>query len=196
MAQPFGGDRALLFVTAWIPTFRRGNAVRNRDELDFSEFMRARWSTLYRTAYLLAGSRHEAEDLLQEALAKTCVRWRGIRDKQAADAYVRRIMVHDAGRRWRRNRREPATGDVPDPGHDGGFGGRDDHLDLWSQIRTLPPRMRAVLVLRYYEDLSEADTARELGCSVGAVKSQAHHAIKRLRSALGDPAAAVLGRDL
>ena len=169
--------------------------VGDRHELDFDEFMRARWSTLFRTAYLLAGSRHDAEDLLQDALAKTCVRWRGIRDKRAADAYVRRIMVHDAGRRWRRNRRERSSAELPETVDDGGFGRRETHLDLWAQIQTLPPRMRAVLVLRYYADLSEADTARELGCSVGAVKSQAHHAIKRLRAALGDPAAAVLGSE-
>jgi len=169
--------------------------VSDRHELGFDEFMRARWSTLYRTAYLLAGGRHEAEDLLQDALAKTCVRWRSIRDKRAADAYVRRIMIHDATRRWRRRSRELATDDLPDPGHDGGIDRRNAHLDLWTQIQILPPRMRAVLVLRYYEDLSEADTARELGCSVGAVKSQAHHAIKRLRAALGDPAAAVLGSE-
>lgn len=108
---------------------------------------------------------------------------------------MRRIIVHDASRGWRRNRRERATVDLPDQGHDGGIGRRDTHLDLWTQIQTLPPRMRAVLVLRYYEDLSEADTARELGCSIGAVKSQAHHAIKRLRAALGESAAAVMGRE-
>lgn len=169
--------------------------MRASNEMTFSEFMHARWSALFRTAYLLAGSRHEAEDLLQDALAKTCVRWRTLRDKSAAEAYVRRIMVHDASRGWRRNRRERATAELPDAGHDGGIDRRESHLDLWRQIQELPPRMRAVLVLRYYEDLSEADTARELGCSVGAVKSQAHHAIKRLRSAMGDPAAAVLGSE-
>lgn len=169
--------------------------MRGEPQPDFSEFMRARWSALFRTAYLLTGSRHEAEDLLQEALAKTCVRWRRIRDKAAADAYVRRIMAHDATRGWRRRGRERSTAELPDAGHDGGLDRRETHLDLWTQIQALPPRMRAVLVLRYYEDLSEADTARELGCSVGAVKSQAHHAIKRLRAAVGDPSVAVLGSE-
>jgi RNA polymerase sigma-70 factor (sigma-E family) len=165
------------------------------DETTFSEFMHVRWGALFRTAYLLTGSRHEAEDLLQDALAKTCVRWRSIRDKSAAEAYVRRIMVHDASKGWRRSRRERATVELPDMGHDGGIDRREDHLDLWSQIQVLSPRMRAVLVLRYYEDLSEADTAHELGCSVGAVKSQAHHAINRLRTAFGDPTATVLGSE-
>jgi RNA polymerase sigma-70 factor (sigma-E family) len=172
-----------------------GVAVRRKPEPDFSEFMRARWAALFRTAYLLTGSRPEAEDLLQEALAKTCVRWRRIRDKSAADAYVRRIMAHDASRSWRRKRRERSTAELPDAGHDGGLDRREAHLDLWTHIQALPPRMRAILVLRYYEDLSAADTARELGCSVGAVKSQAHHAIKRLRAAMGDPSAAVLGSE-
>jgi RNA polymerase sigma-70 factor (sigma-E family) len=166
-----------------------------RDELSFSEFMHARWSALFRTAYLLAGDRHDAEDLLQDALAKTCIRWRRIRDKAAADAYVRRIMVHDAGRRWRRSRQERPSDVLPDAGDDGGLIRREAHLDLWPHIRALPPRMRAVLVLRYYEDLSEAATARELGCSIGSVKSQAHHAIKRLRAALGEPATAVVGSE-
>ena len=81
-------------------------------------------------------------------------------------------------------RREEPTDELPDVGHDGGLGVRAEHLDLWTEIRRLPPRMRATLVLRYVEDLSEADTAAELGCSVGSVKSQTHHALKRLRSAL------------
>jgi len=73
------------------------------------------------------------------------------------------------------------------PGHGGGLSGHETRLDVWREICLLPPRMRAVLVLRYYEDLTEADTAAALGCSVGTVKSQSHAAIKRLRLTLGDP---------
>lgn len=153
-------------------------------EIEFSEFMAARWAPLYRTAYLLTGDRHEAEDLLQGALARTCVRWSGIRDKRAADAYVRRAMVHQMSRQWRHRQREVVTDDLPDAGHGGGLDVRADHLALWEEIRKLPPRMRATLVLRYVEDLTAEATARELGCSVGSVKSQTHHAIKRLRAAL------------
>ena len=152
----------------------------------FTEFMAARWTPLYRTAYLLTGDRHEAEDLLQTVLARTCVRWGSIRDKGAADAYVRRAMVHQMSSRWRRPRREVTTDEVPDRGHGGGLDVRADHLALWAEIRRLPPRMRATLVLRYVEDLTEAATARELGVSIGSVKSQTHNALKRLRAALPD----------
>jgi RNA polymerase sigma-70 factor (sigma-E family) len=155
-------------------------------QIGFSEFMAARWGPLYRTAYLLTGDRHEAEDLLQGALARTCIRWDSIRDKGAADAYVRRAMVHAASRQWGKRGREVVTDEVPDLGHFGGLDVRADHLALWAEIRRLPPRMRATLVLRYVEDLTEAATAHELGCSVGAVKSQTHHALKRLRAALPD----------
>ena len=78
------------------------------------------------------------------------------------------------------------TDEVPDPGHDGGLSGLGDHAVLWAAVCELPPRMRATLVLRYYEDLSEAETAATLDCSLGSVKSQTHHALKRLRTALGD----------
>lgn len=150
----------------------------------FSEFMTARWAPLYRTAYLLTGDRHEAEDLLQDALARTCVRWASLRDKRAADAYVRRAMVNQMSRQWGRRKREVPTEDLPDAGHDGDLDLRADRLAVWAEIRRLPPRMRATLVLRYLEDLTEEATARELGCSVGSVKSQTHHALKRLRAAL------------
>ena len=75
---------------------------------------------------------------------------------------------------------------MPDSGNAGGLDSRADHLALWQEIRRLPPRMRATLVLRYFEDLTEAATAEALGCSVGAVKSQTHHAVTRLRAALPD----------
>lgn len=155
-------------------------------QIEFSEFMAARWAPLYRTAYLLTGDRHEAEDLLQGALARTCVRWETLRDKRAADAYVRQAMVHHMSRQWGRRGREVPTEEIPDTGHAGGLDVSAAHLTMWSEIRRLPPRMRATLVLRYVEDLTEAATARELGCSVGAVKSQTHHALKRLRAALPD----------
>ena len=152
-------------------------------ELAFEEFMAARWGPLFRTAYLLTGRRHDAEDLLQTALARTCVRWDSIRDKGAADAYVRRTMVHLAQRQWSRRGREVSSEHLPEPSHDE-LGLRADHLALWGEIRKLPDRMRATLVLRYFEDLSVTATARELGCSEGAVKSQTHHALRRLRAAL------------
>lgn len=155
-------------------------------ELGFDEFMAARWAPLYRTAYLLTGDRHQAEDLLQDALARTCVRWSSIRDKRAADAYVRQAMVRQMTRQWPRRRREVPTEELPETGYAGGLDVRAEHLDLWAEVRRLPPRMRATVVLRYVEDLTAEATARELGCSVGSVKSQTHHAIRRLRAALPD----------
>lgn len=160
--------------------------MRDSDEVAFGDFMAARWTALFRTAYLITGDRHEAEDLLQTSLAKTFVSWRRVRDKGAADAYVRRVMVNTAASRWRSGRHEQATAVLPDAGHDGGVESATTQVVLWQRISELPPRMRATLVLRYYEDLTEAETAREMGCSVGAVKSQTHHALKRLRSSLGD----------
>lgn len=150
----------------------------------FSEFMAARWAPLYRTAYLLTGDAHDAEELLQSALVRTCARWGRIRDKRAADGYVRTAMTNELANRWRRGGRELSRAEVPEDSHDGGLDLRADHLALWEQVRALPPRMRAVLVLRYFEDLSVEQTARELGCSPGAVKSHTHHAIRRLRAVL------------
>lgn len=152
-------------------------------ELAFEEFMAARWAPLFRTAHLLTGDRHEAEELLQNALARTCARWDSIRDKGAADAYVRRTMVHLAQRGWRHRDRHVSSELLPEPADDQ-LAVRADHLVLWAEVRRLPARMRAVLVLRFYEDLSVEDTARELGCSPGAVKSRTHHAIRRLRASL------------
>lgn len=154
-------------------------------ELGFEEFMAARWQPLFRTAYLLTGNRHDAEDLLQTALARTCVRWDAIRDKGAADAYVRRAMLNEAPRGWRRRGREVVAEHLPEASEDH-LGVRADHLVLWQEVRRLPPRMRAVLVLRFFEDLSVAQTAHALDCSEGAVKSQTHHAVRRLRAALPD----------
>lgn len=148
--------------------------------------MAARWDPLFRTAYLLAANAPEAEDLLQNALAKTFVRWRFIRDKGAADAYVRRAMLNQMSRQWKRSRREVPMEQVPDGPSNAGPIRAVEHADLWAAIRSLPPRMRAVLVLRHLEDLSEAETAEALGCTVGTVKSQTHDALARLRAVLPD----------
>lgn len=155
-------------------------------DTDFADYMAARWGALYRTAYLLTGDHHQAEDLLQDALARTCVRWRSIRERGATDAYVRKVMLNLASRQWRRRGRETVVAETPDAGQGGGLDVRADHLALWEAIRGLPPRMRATVVLRYIEDLSEQETADALGVSVGSVKSQTHHALRRLRAAVPD----------
>jgi RNA polymerase sigma-70 factor (sigma-E family) len=161
-----------------------GSQGRRADkDADFSAYMAARQPALYRTAYLLAGDHASAEDLLQVAFAKLYLSWDKIRDRGALDGYVRRIMVNENNSLWRRawKRREHSTDTMPDTGvhdtYDDGMGGA-----LWSHVQTLPPKQRAVIVLRYYEQLSEAEIADVLGISVGTVKSQASRALAGLRS--------------
>jgi len=155
---------------------------RSRDA-EFSAYMAARQPALLRMAYLLAGDRAGAEDLLQNAFAKLYLSWDRIRDREALDGYVRRIMVNEHNSLWRRawKRREHSTDIVPDQGvtddYDEGQGSA-----LWSFVQTLPPKQRSVIVLRYYEQLSEAETADILGISVGTVKSQASRALASLRA--------------
>ena len=122
----------------------------------------------------------------ESALAKLYLSWDKVRDRGALDGYVRRIMVNEHNSLWRRawKRREHATDEVPErPVHDE----YDDGLGaaLWSYLQTLPPKQRTVLVLRYYEDLSEAEIAETLGISSGTVKSQASKAMATLRKRLG-----------
>lgn len=152
-------------------------------DADFSAYMSARQAALYRTAYLLAGDHASAEDLLQNAFAKLYLSWDKIRDRGALDGYVRRIMVNENNSLWRRawKRREHSTDAPPEtgahPSHDDGISAA-----LWSYVCTLPPKQRAVVVLRYYEQLSEAEIADVLGISVGTVKSQASRALAGLRT--------------
>ena len=163
-------------------------------EAGFADFV-DRWSpALMRVAFLLTGDRWLAEDLLQTALLKTSRRWSSIADHQAAYPYVRRVLVTTyAG--WRRRRRvsEVLTAQLPEhrpADGDGAAPGR-----AVAALEALPPRMRAVIVLRYYEDLSEADTAAALGCSTGSVKSQASRGLVRLRVELSPDTDLVLHRE-
>nr|WTA67873.1 SigE family RNA polymerase sigma factor [Micromonospora sp. NBC_00855] len=146
----------------------------------FHEFVVHRTPALSRTAYLLTGDHQLAEDLLQSALARTYRHWRRIRDGDP-EAYVRRVMYHQQVSWWRRRRLTERLEAQPTerPG--------DDHseatalrLSLVNALRGLTPRQRAVIVLRFYEDLTEAQAAAVLGCSVGTVKRHGHDAIRRL----------------
>lgn len=156
-------------------------ASTDRDE-EFSSYMAARQPALLRTAYLLAGDRAGAEDLVQSALAKLYLSWDKVQNRESLDGYVRRIMVNEHNSLWRRawKRRELATDTMPERPvtdvYDDGQGAA-----LWEFVQTLPPKQRSVIVLRYYEDLSEAETAAILGVSVGTVKSQASRALAGLR---------------
>ncbi len=149
----------------------------------FHEFVVARGGALSRTAFLLTGEHHAAEDLVQTALAKAATRWRQIMEYGQPEAYVRRIMVNEQISWWRRRPARPMA-ELPDrPGPD------EPHrvaerVTLTRALATLAPRQRAVLVLRFYEDLSEADTAAAMGCSVGTVKSQTNLALTNLRRTL------------
>lgn len=150
---------------------------------DFTEFVGARQAALLRTAYLLTGHRQDAEDLVQVALVRAVPHWSRINGDP--EAYVRRIIAREHISRWRRRRwREVSTDVVPDSAR--GVVEHDDALDLRDAMASLAPRQRAVVVLRYYEDLTEVQTAEALGISVGTVKSQARDALARLRRALPD----------
>jgi RNA polymerase sigma-70 factor (sigma-E family) len=160
----------------------------NRDD-DFVEFVSGTWSRFYRMAFLLAAEdRTAAEDLLQTAMEKTYARWPKVRRMEHPEAYVRKIMVNAVISRWRRpgRGRESLQSTVPEPSFPPtGDSGVIDHTLVWPLVCALPDRQRAVVVLRYYEDLTAVETADVLGCSVGTVKSQAHDALQSLRRGLG-----------
>ena len=146
----------------------------------FDEYVTARSAALLRTAYLLTGQRADAEDLLQTALAKTYLAWDRIREREALDGYVRRVMVNTQTSFWRRRKvDERPTEFLPEPGGTDSTG--DLHDALWAALSTLPRKQRAAVVLRYYEDLSETETADVLGVSVGTVKSSTSRALATLR---------------
>jgi RNA polymerase sigma-70 factor (sigma-E family) len=150
--------------------------TRSEAEGSFAAYLAERRPALVRTAYLLCGDAHLAEDLVQAALVKAVGHWRRIADHP--EPWLRKVIVNDHISRWRRHRgRERLTDVVPDAV--AGEVGRD--LDLAAALAELAPRQRAVIVLRYYEDLTEAETARLLGVSVGTVKSQHRDALARLR---------------
>ncbi|MEV0144626.1 MULTISPECIES: SigE family RNA polymerase sigma factor [unclassified Nonomuraea] len=153
----------------------------DEDEAAFDEFLAARSTSLMRTAILVCGATsHDAEDLVQHALEKVYRHWPRIR-RDNPEAYARRVVVNAAISKARRRRliqeitfaRPPETA-APSPDLDL----RDA---LFEELRRLPPRMRAVLVLRYWEDQSEASTAALLGCSLGTVKSQAARGLAKIR---------------
>ena len=147
---------------------------------EFLEFCQARTAGLFRVAYGITGDQHLAEDLLQTALERLARRWRQVDEPEA---YVRRIMVNEAITWWRRwRRRETLTATLPDRADESDAAGAADlRRALRDALLRLGPRQRAVLVLRYLEDLSEREVAEVLGCSQSTVGSQASRALARLR---------------
>ena len=152
------------------------------DDAGYCAWIALRASALRRKAYLLCGDRGHAEDLVQTALMRTARQWR--RAREHPEAYARQVVVNLAKDRWRQLGRRPVEApleaDVAEPQGDV-FGDRDV---LLRATRLLPPGQRAVLVLRFFDDLSVAETAAVLGCSTGTVKSQTSRALDNLRAAL------------
>jgi RNA polymerase sigma-70 factor (sigma-E family) len=172
-------------------------SIRSKNDVTgFSELVAARSPALLRTAFLVVGDHQLAQDLLQESLVKAYVAWPRLRDVTKAEAYVRRTIVTTAIS-WRRRRsfHERPVDDPPstwgtDPTEELAF-----HDLVWQQVSSLPPRQRAALVLRYYEDLTETQTAEVLGCSVGTVKSQVSAALDKLRQRVGPESATLFSDD-
>jgi RNA polymerase sigma-70 factor (sigma-E family) len=154
----------------------------------FHEFVTARGRALSRTAYLLTGDHGRAEDLVQTALARTARHWPRVRDGGNPEGYVRKVLTNEYISQWRRRRVAELPADqLPDRAVTGDDANRVAvRLALSAALRQLPPRQRAVVVLRYYEDLSEAETAELLGVTIGTVKSQAHTGLARMRSLVPD----------
>ncbi len=151
----------------------------------FSSYVRARGPVLLRTARSLTANPCDAEDLLQTALAKTYVAWERIEDHRALDGYVRRALLNTRTSQWRKRKvdefaceelPERETFPAPDPAEQQSL-----HDAMWRAVLKLPDRQRAMVVLRYYEDLSEAQTAEVLGVSIGTVKSAVSRALGKLR---------------
>jgi RNA polymerase sigma-70 factor (sigma-E family) len=163
---------------------RRGEAAPSGPE-GFREFVRDRGSPLHQSAYLLCGDWHIAHDLVQETLVKAYRHWPRVQQADDPDAYVRRILINEAHRRWRRRESavpvarftaEPAVPDVTDD-----FARREG---LLRALLRLPLQQRATVVLRYLEGRTQSETADLLGCSEGTVKSQSSRALATLRNYL------------
>ncbi|MCL7423506.1 SigE family RNA polymerase sigma factor [Streptomyces sp. YS415] len=167
-----------------------GERTLARDE-EFRSFVTGRWPRLMRTAFLLTGEQHAAEDLVQSTLEQVYVAWRRVGSADEPDAYVRRVMINSHARKHRRRLKEflapkddsGLVREVPDTGDR--IAQADDRNALLTALAQLPPRQREAVVLRYWEDLTETQTAQAMGCSVGAVKSNAAKGIAKLRAIPG-----------
>ncbi|MFF3073607.1 SigE family RNA polymerase sigma factor [Kitasatospora sp. NPDC057904] len=158
--------------------------MHTEEEADFQAFTRTRWAHLVRTAYLLTGDWHHAEDLTQTALAKAYRSWRRVSRADSPDAYVRRMLVSCNSDRFRKRRvAERLTEALPEVAAPGDTAGQvDQRRTLLDALATLPTRQRAVVVLRYWDDRTEAEVAQAMGCSLGTVKSQAAKGLAKLRA--------------
>lgn len=162
-----------------------GTVTRSAEAPTFEEYAGAAWPSLYRYAYLLTGNHADAEDIAQQTLLKAYRSWSRVARSDSPPAYLRQILTNTylSQRRPKARHLELLTDAPPETGHRTADR-PEDRMALWPHVKSLPPRQRAVIVLRYYEDLSEQEIADVLGCSRGNVKSTAHHALKSLRAAL------------
>jgi RNA polymerase sigma-70 factor (sigma-E family) len=150
-------------------------------DVRLSEYVRGQWPALVRYATLLSGDASEAEEIVQSTLTRVALRWRFVDDKDNPDGYVRRAVIRACIDSGKRRRRERAVERLPEIGVADQASRSDDADVVRRALATLPPRQRAVLVLRYLDDASEAKTAELLGCSVGTVKSQTSKGLAKLR---------------
>ncbi|MFF3440619.1 SigE family RNA polymerase sigma factor [Streptosporangium sp. NPDC002721] len=147
----------------------------------FAEFVAERGDALLRYGYVLAGNPHDAADLVQEALLRLRAAWPGLVAKENPEGYVRTIMARLHTVTWRLRRRESLSWELPEQGHHDALPSGDERA-MWEALTGLPRKQRVVLVLRYYEELSDAEIAAVLGISRGTVRSQASRAIDRSRT--------------
>lgn len=158
--------------------------MKTGDHVAFGEYVRSRSHALLRAAHAITGNRADAEDLLQAALVKAYQSWDRVDDPAALDSYVRRVMVNTHISGWRRRRvDEYPTDDLPDsPSADDATAGSDLRDVVQRAIDRLPRQMRAAVMLRYYDDMTEPEVAAALGVSVGTVKSTVARAVAKLRN--------------
>ena len=167
-----------------------GDQKKTRDE-EFQGFVIGCWPRLLRTAFLLSGEQHAAEDLVQSTLEQAYLAWRRVCSADEPEAYVRRMMINAHARRHRRRLKEflwaKGDSDLAHEPRDTGdpIGQADNRSTLLKALGQLPPRQRQAVVLRYWEDLTETQTAQAMGCSVGAVKSNSAKGIAKLRAVPG-----------
>jgi RNA polymerase sigma-70 factor (sigma-E family) len=166
-----------------LATGRAARADRSDRDAEFTVFMAEHAADLRRTAWLLVGDTHRAEELAQEALARTYASWSRARERDPL-AYARRVLANLRIDTWRRRRREVLTDHVPETAAQGEHGSADDRDQLARALALLNAKQRRVVVLRHLVGLSEAEVAADLGISVGTVKSNASRALATLRAAL------------
>jgi|SRR5581483_6623993 len=156
--------------------------MKAQQDAEFHEFMHARWATMVRLAYALTGDQGHAEDVAQTAFARAYASWPRVSRSGNPDAYLRRIVVNENRNRFRKRRvAERLTDSLPEHGARDATRDSDERSALIAALQRLGQRQRAVVVLRYWMDLSEAEIAATLDCSVGTVKSQASRALATLR---------------